>query len=100
MMFCVIYQFDVIEGQEADFIKYWTIMTHLIRTYEGGLGSRLHKAEDGKYLAYAQWPDRVTWENAGEHLPPEAEDVRMGMRKTCADIKTLHTMHVEADLLV
>ena len=49
-------------------------MTAAIRDSRGGLGSRLHLADDGWWLAYAQWPDRLTWENSRkmESADPEA----------------------------
>ena len=40
----------------------WETLTQGIRAGRGGLGSRLHRAEDGTWVAYAQWPDRATWE--------------------------------------
>lgn len=75
-------------------------MTILIRDHEGGLGSRLHKKSDTEYLAYAQWPDRTTWENAGDKLPPEVDEIRQAMRSSCEKMDTLHEMDMVDDLLV
>jgi hypothetical protein len=33
------------------------------------LGSRLHVAEDGTWVAYAQWPSREAWERVRELEP-------------------------------
>jgi len=55
-MYAVIYQFDVIQGQEEDFETLWQMVTESFIEHAGGLGSRLHKNEAGSYMAYAQWP--------------------------------------------
>lgn len=60
--FCVIYTFKVRSGMEESFIAGWSRLTEAIRETRGGMGSRLHKSENGWWVAYAQWPDRQTWE--------------------------------------
>lgn len=99
-MFAVIYAFSVHPGKEEIFEQSWYAMTELIRDYEGGLGSRLHRKEDGMYIAYAQWPDRSTWDKAGDHLPETANAIRVAMRESCLKIETLHELNLVADLLV
>ncbi len=47
-MFAVIYQFNVKENRESEFIGAWKQLTQLIYDYEGSLGSRLHKLNDIK----------------------------------------------------
>lgn len=61
-MFAVIYKFKIKKGLEAQFEKSWADMTHEFRELHGGLGSCLHKDDDGEYLAYARWPNREMWE--------------------------------------
>jgi len=63
--FAVIYRWRVDPSKEDQFRKAWEEITRAIRDFDGGLGSRLHKASDGTWLAYAQWPDRERWEQAG-----------------------------------
>ena len=63
--FCVIYRWRVVPGREAQFQEAWETVTQEIRDHEGGFGSRLHRATDGTWVAYAQWPDREAWEAAG-----------------------------------
>jgi len=46
----VLYFFDVKKDQEQVFIENWTQLTALIYEYQGSLGSRLHKTEDGRYI--------------------------------------------------
>ena len=37
------------------------------------LGSRLHLAEDGTLVAYAQWPDQDTWQRSRDAGPIDEE---------------------------
>ncbi len=60
-MFIAIYEFDVKEGMEQTFITSWLEVTRGIYQYYGSYGSRLQKDKSGKYIGYAQWPDRETW---------------------------------------
>lgn len=62
-MFVVVYSFRVKPGREAVFVEAWEKRTGEIASACGGWGSRLHRNEDGGFIAYAQWPDRSTWEN-------------------------------------
>lgn len=63
-MFYVTYRWRLKRNCEMQFIETWCKLTKLIRDQRGGLGSRLHRCEDGTWLAYAKWPDRLTWEKA------------------------------------
>ena len=98
-MFTAIYHFTVKPGQETEFKEGWEGLTKLIYQHEGSLGSRLHHESDQTYIAYAQWPDRETWENAGGQLPPEADVYRKQMKSSCEKIKTIHELEVISDLL-
>ena len=98
-MFIAIYQFEVKENKTTQFIEAWEELTQLIYEYEGSLGSRLHKEKDNNYIAYAQWPDRETWENSGSKLPNSADDVRAQMKEACIKIETLHELEYVKDLL-
>ncbi len=62
--FVVIYRWRLHADKEKQFQEIWSRNTPLIIERCGGLGSRLHKAEDGTWLAYAQWPDKATWERS------------------------------------
>jgi hypothetical protein len=64
-MFAVVYRWTIIPGRESAFEQGWRDATIEIAATQGGWGSRLHRsAEAGVYLAYAQWPERATWEAA------------------------------------
>ncbi|MBD9480783.1 antibiotic biosynthesis monooxygenase family protein [Pseudoxanthomonas sp. PXM02] len=54
--FCVIYRARVHPEKEAKYVAAWSRLTSRIRDERGGLGSRLHKGDDGLWYAYAQWP--------------------------------------------
>ena len=99
-MFSVIYSFQIKEGQSEVFERAWAGMTELIKQYEGGLGSRLHKKGDLDYIAYAQWPDKETWQNAGGNMPETSQELRAAMRASCEKIETLFELDVVNDLLV
>jgi heme-degrading monooxygenase HmoA len=100
-MFCVVYTFSVKQGQEETFIKAWSEMTMLIKTYEGGLGSRLHHKAEGEFIAYAQWPNKATWQAAdGGKLPEKANAVRQNMRACTEKIEVLHELDMVKDLLI
>lgn len=98
-MFVVIYTFTVKENRDRDFIEGWKGLTRLIYEYERSLGSRLHKKSKNKYVAYAQWPDRTTWENAGENLPEIANVSKRLMKDSCETIETILELDVLEDLI-
>ena len=63
-MFVALYRWKLTEGQEEKFREGWRRRTEEIYRKCGSLGSRLHRAGDGTWVAYAQWPDRRAWEAA------------------------------------
>lgn len=99
-MFAILYSFKIKANKKQSFVKAWSEMTLLIRQYEGGLGSRLHQKSDREFIAYAQWPDKATWENSGAKLPKSAEGIRKEMRESCEEIKALHELDLVEDLLL
>ena len=99
-MFSVIYLFKIKSETEQDFIKYWKELTLLIKKYEGGLGSRLHKQNKNNFIGYAQWPDKKTWKDSGNKLPDTAMAIRKGMRACCESVETLYELDVVEDLLI
>jgi heme-degrading monooxygenase HmoA len=60
-MYIVQYRWKLKSGTEDRFRSAWKQGTERIIALEGGLGSRLHQANDGSWIAYAQWPDRESW---------------------------------------
>jgi len=98
-MFIAIYKFQVKPGCETQLEDSWGALTDLIYRHEGSLGSRLHRDEEGSYIAYAQWPDRETWASA-DNLPPDlADPVSQKMRESCDKIETIYKLEVTDDRL-
>jgi catechol 2,3-dioxygenase-like lactoylglutathione lyase family enzyme/heme-degrading monooxygenase HmoA len=97
--FAVIYRWRLEPTLVEDFCHAWQEMTHLIRAYRGGLGSRLHRAADGSYLAYAQWPSRAAWLESGKRGSLNQEVTK---RMQAAVIERFPDIELEAclDLLV
>ena len=98
-MYCVIYQFVVKAGSETQFENAWKGLTELIYEYEGSLGSRLHLSENGEYIAYAQWPSKEVFDNAGNNMPEKANEFRKQMKESYSEIKTLFKLEKQNDLL-
>ena len=62
---------------------------------DGSYGSRLHKADDGSWVAYARWPDRETREKCGT---PDPEGEAM-MREAIAEYFPETRLAIVDDLL-
>jgi quinol monooxygenase YgiN len=63
-MFVVVYWWRVKPGKEEQFREAWRRGTREIAAIYGGLGSRLHREQDGRFVAIAEWPDHETWQRA------------------------------------
>ena len=63
--FAVLYRWRLKEGMQAQFQQSWEQVTELLRDQRGGLGSRLHRCDDGIWYAYAQWSDEEAWALSG-----------------------------------
>ena len=98
-MFSVIYTFTVKPGKENDFVAGWSGLTKMIYQFEGSFGSKVHKDQNGGYVAYAQWPSREAWKNAGRNLPKEETDkFRAQMKDSCTAMETLFELDLVMDL--
>ena len=101
-MFAVIYRWRVIPGLEAQFEEGWRAGTERIAAEFGGWGSRLHRTDDGAFIAYAQWPDKGAWEKAmATRMHHSDDEARKKYRDAIApgSFETLFAMPVVADLL-
>ncbi|WP_428262374.1 antibiotic biosynthesis monooxygenase family protein [Haliangium sp.] len=76
--FCVIYRWRVDPDREDDFRRAWATVTEALAAHRGALGSRLHRAEDGTWVAYAQWPSKAAWEASRATDPVDAEVAEAG----------------------
>ncbi len=90
-MFAVIYQSYLKPGREGDYQKAWHQIASYFVSKRGALGSCLHKAEDGKWIAYSRWPDKATRDASwpGENAPSNElpEEIRQAILtiKDCMD---------------
>jgi len=101
-MFIVMIEFVVKEGYEKQFIKQWAKVTQGIYLFKGSLGSRLHKNENEELIAYAQWPDKATWEKSNEIEMSESYEVERKLMFESLNIEStrvIYKMQVEKDYL-
>ena len=97
-MFIALYHWSVKDGSEQDFQDCWRVLTEEIYRDCGSLGSRLHRAEDGTWFAYAQWPDRAAYD-AARNIPDTDEAARARFRDSIAESFPVTFMQVTDDLL-
>jgi heme-degrading monooxygenase HmoA len=94
-MFAVIYRWRLKPGYEEQFVDGWARVTRAIHAGCGSHGSRLHRAGDGTWVAYARWPDAETRERC-EH--GDLEGARL-MREAVAETFPETIMDIVQDLL-
>jgi heme-degrading monooxygenase HmoA len=63
-MYVAVYAWRVKPGFEEQFREAWRRGTLAITRIYGSFGSRLHRAGDGRFIGYAEWPDRDSWRKA------------------------------------
>ncbi|HEY9789269.1 MAG TPA: antibiotic biosynthesis monooxygenase [Candidatus Obscuribacterales bacterium] len=95
-MFVAVYSFKLKPNMEEQFQQAWAERTKEIIKASGSFGSRLHRNEDGTFVAYAQWPSRKAWENAA----PSETAARDRMREATLSSETVFCLEVLEDLLV
>jgi len=99
-MFIAVYEFEIKDGKDDEFRTSWLKLTQGIYRECGSLGSRLHTTEkQNVFIAYAQWPDKKTWqENVGVHSQ-EYLKAKMDMQTCLVSSKTLYELEVLDDYL-
>ncbi len=98
-MFCVLYKFTVKPGCNDQFRQHWlAVMKHLYQ-HDGSLSSRLHRANNGEYIGYAQWTSREPWQSQRDRSDAELQRHRQAMRECCAEIEVLYELDVTDDWL-
>ncbi|WP_453127452.1 antibiotic biosynthesis monooxygenase family protein [Streptomyces sp. CLCI03] len=68
-MFAVIYRWRLRPGMERQFTEGWHRVTAAVHARCGSYGSRLHRADDGSWVAYARWPDEESRERCAAPDP-------------------------------
>lgn len=99
-MHCVIYEFSILPEHSGEFQKIWHELTVYLRDNCNSLGSRLHQSveDETKWVAYAQWPSRVAYEN--EVMDGKVNELRQRFLPTIDNIQILFQLSVQDDLLV
>jgi hypothetical protein len=93
-----LYRWKIIKGKESQFEENWTLVTKAIYSECGSYGSRLHLAENGEYVGYAQWPDLITRQQC--ELSPESLEARKKMRAAIEFSYPEQLLEIKSDLLV
>src|SRR5258708_6867761 len=90
-MFAVIYRAYIKPGREAEYCAAWKIVTCYFVEQRGAIGSCLHRASEGLWVAYSRWPDKETrdasWPGEGaisSEIPSEIREAIL-MIKDCLD---------------
>ena len=92
-MFAVIYRSYVKKDKEETYKKLWSEIATYFVAERGAIGSALHQAEDGMYLAYSRWPDKQTrdasWpgEDAPSDVLPGSIKLAIEQIRDCIDEK-------------
>lgn len=97
-MFTVIYTFRVKGGQEEAFQQSWAHITERHMGTRGSLGGRLHRDQNGAFVAIAPWPGRRRWEAPGPPDTPALAAARTTMGDACEEIRTSYELEVVQDL--
>jgi heme-degrading monooxygenase HmoA len=98
-MYVALYRWKLKPGMEQIFETHWKESTLLYRSEQKGLGSRLHRNDDGTFFAYAQWPNRETY-HAKRELSHEHKESLMKMNACIEEIYTQILGEVSCDLLL
>ncbi|MEN8238819.1 MAG: antibiotic biosynthesis monooxygenase [Actinomycetota bacterium] len=95
-MFVVIHRMHVKTDRRQRFVACWRTVAEALEEDCGGLGSRLHVADDGTYIAYSRWPDRETWENC--ETPARYAAVNNTMHEACETMEVLYELETVTDI--
>ena len=99
-MFVAVYWWRIKPGQEERFRAAWRRGTELIQERYGSLGSRLHRAQDGRFVGTAEWPDEATWQAAMDvKMVYDAPDTRRVFVEAVEEGGVAFAMEVTDDLL-
>lgn len=94
--FAVLYRWKVRPEALGDFVAAWRTATEAYVSV-GAFGSRLHRGDDGDLYAYAEWPDRKTWELSNSRVSI-APAVAATMRDATLEFEA-KPLAIAADLL-
>jgi quinol monooxygenase YgiN len=71
--FAVLYRWQLHTAKKAQFRNAWRQLAEILHLQYGALGAHLYETDNGRWVAYNQWPDQDTWERARTSPPQERE---------------------------
>lgn len=86
-MFAVIYRGYIRDGREEEYRCAWKIVARYFVERRGALGSCLHKADGGLWLAYSRWPDQKTRDASWPKEDAPSDELPPDIRKAVLIIK-------------
>ncbi len=96
-MKAAIYRWRVTPENEDDFRRRWHDITVDIMRDHGGGGSRLHRTENGDFVAYARWPSRQARDKAfADYSAKRSTPQREGRAELIEEV----WLEIEDDLLI
>jgi heme-degrading monooxygenase HmoA len=66
-----VFVWQVHPGQEQEFIKRWKFKSRLFQQCPGAQGTKLHRGEGGRFMAYASWRSKQDRDVANARLREE-----------------------------
>lgn len=97
-MIIFLYRWKIKAGKEIQFAENWAVVTKAILNECGSYGSRLHLAENGEYVGYAQWPNIETREMC--ELSEASLEARKLMRDAIEHSYPDQKLTIQSDFLV
>lgn len=98
-MVIYLYRWQLKPGYEQQFQENWSIVTQLLRDQGGSFGSRLHQADNGEWIGYAQWPSMEARETC-TIASPKLERALALMREAIAESAPAQVLQIKEDFLV
>lgn len=89
--FAVIYRGYLKQDRESDYQNAWQTVAQYFVKHRGAIGSCLHRASDGMWVAYSRWPDQKTRDASwpGENAPSDElpQEIRNALKtiQDCLD---------------
>ena len=98
-MIVYMYRWRIKKDKAAQFQENWEKVTVILREHCGSYGSRLHIADDGTYVGYAQWPDKDTRDKCKINQP-ELNAARTLMKDAVEEMLPDICLEIKSDFLI
>jgi hypothetical protein len=97
-MFAAIYRWEVEPGREEQLVAGWRRCSTEIRKRFGSYGSRLHRTDEGLFVAYGRWPSADAREPYRGELDFDPESFQMMQDAIAHELPEMR-MQIIGDLL-